>query len=56
MADQVQHLIDRIRKDAVDTAAAEAARVRQQAEQSRDYIVSKAGWPKTVFGGYLPGH
>lgn len=32
MSDQVQHLIDRIRKDAVDTAAADGARVKQQAE------------------------
>jgi 5-methylthioadenosine/S-adenosylhomocysteine deaminase len=31
-------------------------RIRQQVEQSRDYIVEKAGWPKTLFGGYLPGH
>jgi adenine deaminase len=31
-------------------------RIRQQAEQSRDYIVEIAGWPKTMFGGYLPGH
>jgi 5-methylthioadenosine/S-adenosylhomocysteine deaminase len=31
-------------------------RIRRQAEQSRDYIVAKAGWPKTLFGGYLPGH
>jgi cytosine/adenosine deaminase-related metal-dependent hydrolase len=31
-------------------------RIRRQAEQSRDYLLSKAGWPKTMFGGYLPGH
>jgi cytosine/adenosine deaminase-related metal-dependent hydrolase len=31
-------------------------RIRRQAEQSRDYIVAKAAWPKTLFGGYLPGH
>jgi cytosine/adenosine deaminase-related metal-dependent hydrolase len=31
-------------------------RVRRQAEQSRDYLLGKTGWPKTMFGGYLPGH
>ena len=31
-------------------------RIRRQVHQSRDYFVEKAGWPKTLFGGYLPGH
>jgi 5-methylthioadenosine/S-adenosylhomocysteine deaminase len=31
-------------------------RVSRLAHQSRDYIVSKAGWPQTRLGGYLPGH
>jgi cytosine/adenosine deaminase-related metal-dependent hydrolase len=31
-------------------------RIRRQVHQSRDYLVQKAGWPKTLFGGYLPGH
>jgi 5-methylthioadenosine/S-adenosylhomocysteine deaminase len=31
-------------------------RVRRDAEQSRDYLLGKTGWPKTFFGGYLPGH
>ena len=31
-------------------------RIRRQAEQSRDYVLTKTGWPKTLFGGYLPGH
>jgi cytosine/adenosine deaminase-related metal-dependent hydrolase len=31
-------------------------RIRRQAEQSRDYLLGKTGWPKTMFGGYLPGH
>ena len=30
-------------------------RIRRQAQQSRDYLLAKAGWPKTLFGGYLPG-
>jgi hypothetical protein len=32
------------------------ARIQRLAEESRDYVVSQAGWPSTVFGGYLPGH
>jgi len=31
-------------------------RIRRQVQQSRDYLVAKAGWPKTLFGGYRPGH
>jgi cytosine/adenosine deaminase-related metal-dependent hydrolase len=31
-------------------------RIRRQVHQSRDYLVERAGWPKTLFGGYLPGH
>ena len=31
-------------------------RVSRLVHQSRDYVVSKAGWPRTRFGGYLPGH
>jgi 5-methylthioadenosine/S-adenosylhomocysteine deaminase len=31
-------------------------RVGRLVHQSRDYIVSKAGWPRSRFGGYLPGH
>ena len=31
-------------------------RVRRLAGESRDYVVSEAGWPQTLFGGYLPGH
>ena len=34
----------------------DVAGIRRQVEQSRDYVVGKAGWPKTLFGGYLPGH
>ena len=29
-------------------------RIRREVHQSRDYLVEKAGWPKTLFGGYLP--
>jgi cytosine/adenosine deaminase-related metal-dependent hydrolase len=31
-------------------------RIRRLVEQSRDYVVAQAGWPRTLFGGYLPGH
>jgi cytosine/adenosine deaminase-related metal-dependent hydrolase len=31
-------------------------RIQRQAEQSRDYLLGRVGWPKTLFGGYLPGH
>ncbi len=31
-------------------------RVSRLVQQSRDYVISKAGWPRTRFGGYLPGH
>ncbi len=31
-------------------------RVRRLASESRDYVVSEAGWGQTLFGGYLPGH
>jgi hypothetical protein len=30
--------------------------LRARAEHSRDYIVAQAKWPRTVLGGYLPGH
>jgi cytosine/adenosine deaminase-related metal-dependent hydrolase len=31
-------------------------RLRTMVEQSRAYVLSKAGWRDTVLGGYLPGH
>lgn len=34
----------------------DVARLRRIAEQSRDWVLSQAKWPKTVLGGYLPGH
>jgi cytosine/adenosine deaminase-related metal-dependent hydrolase len=32
------------------------AELRRQVEQSRDYLLAQAKWPRTVLGGYLPGH
>jgi 5-methylthioadenosine/S-adenosylhomocysteine deaminase len=31
-------------------------RNRTTLHQSRDHIISRAGWPRTFFGGYAPGH
>ena len=30
--------------------------LRRRVEQSRDYLIVQARWPRTVLGGYLPGH
>ena len=30
--------------------------ISRRVSASRDYVVAKAGWPKNLFGGYLPGH
>jgi hypothetical protein len=32
------------------------AELRREVEQSRDYLLAQAKWPRTVLGGYLPGH
>ena len=45
-----------VRKRAGQLVGVDLAAVRRQAEASRDHIVSRAGWPRTPFGGYLPGH
>ena len=34
----------------------DVARVRRLAETSRDWVLAQGKWPKTVLGGYLPGH
>lgn len=31
-------------------------RISTLVDASRDYVVTAAGWPQTLFGGYLPGH
>ena len=45
-----------IKKRAGQLVGVDVARIRQAAEASRDYVLSKTGWPATRFGGYLPGH
>jgi 5-methylthioadenosine/S-adenosylhomocysteine deaminase len=32
------------------------ARIARLAAESRDYVVARANWPRSLFGGYLPGH
>ena len=44
------------RKHAGRLVDVDVARIRRVAEASRDNVVARAGWPKTLFGGYLPGH
>ena len=31
-------------------------RLRRKVEPSRDHLLAQAKWPRTVLGGYLPGH
>ena len=31
-------------------------RLRLELERSRERLLRAAGWPRTVLGGYLPGH
>ena len=45
----------RIVKRAGQLVDVDLTRVRRMAEESRDYIVAKAGWAKTPFGGELRG-
>jgi cytosine/adenosine deaminase-related metal-dependent hydrolase len=46
----------RARKRSGSLVGVDLERVRRDAEQSRDRILEAAGWPRTVLGGYLPGH
>ena len=46
----------RARKRGGRLVGVDLARIARLAQQSRDYIVERAGWPRTTFGGYLPGH
>jgi 5-methylthioadenosine/S-adenosylhomocysteine deaminase len=44
-----------VRKRGGSLVGVDLNRIRAQASQSRDFIVSKAGWPRTLLGGGLPG-
>jgi 5-methylthioadenosine/S-adenosylhomocysteine deaminase len=46
----------KLRKSKGKLVGVDLNRVGRLAHQSRDYVVSKAGWPGTRMGGYLPGH
>jgi cytosine/adenosine deaminase-related metal-dependent hydrolase len=46
----------KIRKRAGKLTGVDLDAVRRRARESRDYIVAKAGWRETMFGGDLPGH
>jgi len=46
----------RLRKWKGGLVGVDVANLRRLAEQSRDWILTQAKWPKTVLGDYLPGH
>jgi cytosine/adenosine deaminase-related metal-dependent hydrolase len=46
----------RIRKWRGELVDVDLNRIHRLATGSRDYIVEAAGWPRTLLGGYLPGH
>jgi cytosine/adenosine deaminase-related metal-dependent hydrolase len=45
-----------IRKWRGELVGVDLPRVQRLATASRDYVVSKVGWPKTRLGGYAEGH
>jgi cytosine/adenosine deaminase-related metal-dependent hydrolase len=46
----------RVRKWRGEMAGVDLVRILEEASASRDYILEGAGWPRTLLGGYLPGH
>ncbi|MGH6689796.1 MAG: amidohydrolase family protein, partial [Gammaproteobacteria bacterium] len=46
----------KVRKWKGELVGVDVARLRRMAEQSRDWLLAQAKWPKTALGGYLPGH
>jgi 5-methylthioadenosine/S-adenosylhomocysteine deaminase len=46
----------KVRKWKGELVGVNVADLRRRAEQSRDWLLAQAKWPKTVLGGYLPGH
>jgi cytosine/adenosine deaminase-related metal-dependent hydrolase len=46
----------KVRKWKGALSGVDVAHVRRLAEQSRDWLLAQAKWPKTVLGGYLSGH
>jgi cytosine/adenosine deaminase-related metal-dependent hydrolase len=46
----------KVRKWQGKLVGVDLSRISRLVHQSRDYIVAKAGWPRTRLGGYAPGH
>ena len=46
----------RVKKWKGQLVGASVDQLRVRAEQSRDHLLAQAKWPRTVLGGYLPGH
>jgi cytosine/adenosine deaminase-related metal-dependent hydrolase len=46
----------KLRKSQGKLVDVDLARINRLVRESRDYVVSKAGWPRTLLGGYAPGH
>jgi 5-methylthioadenosine/S-adenosylhomocysteine deaminase len=46
----------KLRKSKGKLVGVDLNRVSRLVHESREYILSKVGWPRTRFGGYLPGH
>src|SRR5262245_33905882 len=46
----------RLKKWKGELVGLDVDQLRARAERSRDYVITQAKWPRTVLGGYLPGH
>jgi 5-methylthioadenosine/S-adenosylhomocysteine deaminase len=46
----------RVKKWRGQLVGVDLSRIERLVNESRDYVLSAAGWPPTLFGGYLPGH
>jgi len=46
----------RVKKWQGQLVGADLDQLRTRSAQSRDYLLAQSKWPRTVLGGYLPGH
>jgi cytosine/adenosine deaminase-related metal-dependent hydrolase len=46
----------RLKKWRGELVGVDVAKLQAMAERSRDYLIATAKWPRTVLGGYAPGH
>jgi cytosine/adenosine deaminase-related metal-dependent hydrolase len=46
----------KVKKLRGELVGVDVAKLQALAERSRDYLVAQAKWPRTVLGGYAPGH